>query len=117
MDDQGHWAATGQVAPALLNQWLQDDYFQQPFPKSTDREYYIDHASIDLEQFKEALKQVEQQAIKPNLNDSLDDEDGMLAELEEGLAAMQEMVRLSQELEDLFAEDPEPSPDKKKPAA
>ena len=40
MDDQGHWAATGQVVPALLNQWLQDDYFQQPFPKSTGREHF-----------------------------------------------------------------------------
>jgi anhydro-N-acetylmuramic acid kinase len=37
-DQDGAWAATGQVDENLLNQLLSHDYFTRPFPKSTGRE-------------------------------------------------------------------------------
>lgn len=37
-DQDGIWAATGQVNDALLNQLLSHDYFARAFPKSTGRE-------------------------------------------------------------------------------
>jgi len=39
-DHQGAWAATGTPYQPLVNQWMQDPYFQQPPPKSTGREYF-----------------------------------------------------------------------------
>ncbi|MEB3274341.1 MAG: anhydro-N-acetylmuramic acid kinase [Prochlorothrix sp.] len=39
-DRDGAWAAQGQIDDALVNQWLQQDFFQQPPPKSTGRERF-----------------------------------------------------------------------------
>jgi anhydro-N-acetylmuramic acid kinase len=39
-DDDGRWAATGQVAPALLASLLAEPYFTQPPPKSTGRDLF-----------------------------------------------------------------------------
>jgi anhydro-N-acetylmuramic acid kinase len=39
-DENGAWAAQGQVDRALVDQWLQQDYFRQPPPKSTGRELF-----------------------------------------------------------------------------
>jgi anhydro-N-acetylmuramic acid kinase len=39
-DDNGAWAATGQPCAALVHQWLQQDFFHQPPPKSTGRELF-----------------------------------------------------------------------------
>lgn len=39
-DDRGHWAASGRVIPALLEQLLTEPYFSQPPPKSTGREHF-----------------------------------------------------------------------------
>lgn len=39
-DDNGQWAATGQPHPPLVNQWLQQPFFQQAPPKSTGRELF-----------------------------------------------------------------------------
>ena len=42
-DENGHWAATGQVYTALLDLLLSDEYFSRPIPKSTGRErFHID---------------------------------------------------------------------------
>ena len=40
MDNNGEWAATGQVDQALLEHMLTDPYFQAAPPKSTGREYF-----------------------------------------------------------------------------
>jgi len=39
-DAGGAWAARGQVEERLINQWLQEPYFQQHPPKSTGRELF-----------------------------------------------------------------------------
>ncbi|HHQ69824.1 MAG TPA: anhydro-N-acetylmuramic acid kinase [Halothiobacillaceae bacterium] len=39
-DDQGRWAQSGTVNPALLEALLADPYFQKPPPKSTGTEYF-----------------------------------------------------------------------------
>jgi len=39
MDNNGEWAATGQVDQVLLEHMLTDPYFQAAPPKSTGREY------------------------------------------------------------------------------
>jgi anhydro-N-acetylmuramic acid kinase len=39
-DQDGAWAATGIPCPALVTQWLQHDFLQQPPPKSTGRELF-----------------------------------------------------------------------------
>lgn len=39
-DANGDWAKTGQVQPDLLQQLLEDPYFQQVPPKSTGKEYF-----------------------------------------------------------------------------
>lgn len=39
-DQNGQWAATGEVLPELLNKLLADPYLQQAAPKSTGREHY-----------------------------------------------------------------------------
>jgi anhydro-N-acetylmuramic acid kinase len=39
-DKNGEWAASGQVNKALLSHFLLDEYFHQPPPKSTGREYF-----------------------------------------------------------------------------
>jgi len=39
-DQDGRWAASGTVVPALIEVMLADPYFQRPPPKSTGREYF-----------------------------------------------------------------------------
>jgi len=39
-DENGSWAAAGQPHLALVEQWLQQPFFQQPPPKSTGRELF-----------------------------------------------------------------------------
>ena len=39
-DRNGQWAAQGNPDRQLVNQWLQQDFFQQPPPKSTGRELF-----------------------------------------------------------------------------
>lgn len=39
-DANGDWGATGLVNQSLLSQLLSDDYFHQPSPKSTGKEYF-----------------------------------------------------------------------------
>lgn len=39
-DHDGVWAAQGKPCQALVQQWLQQDFFQQPPPKSTGRELF-----------------------------------------------------------------------------
>jgi anhydro-N-acetylmuramic acid kinase len=39
-DQDGAWAAQGKPCQALVRQWLQQDFFQQPPPKSTGREQF-----------------------------------------------------------------------------
>lgn len=39
-DHNGDWAATGHPYQPLVNQWLQQDFFHQPPPKSTGRELF-----------------------------------------------------------------------------
>jgi anhydro-N-acetylmuramic acid kinase len=39
-DANGDWAAQGQVDQALVEQWLQQEYFRTPPPKSTGRELF-----------------------------------------------------------------------------
>ncbi len=43
MDENGDWAAGGQIDEPLLERLLDDDYFRQPPPKSTGREYFNLH--------------------------------------------------------------------------
>jgi anhydro-N-acetylmuramic acid kinase len=39
-DQDGAWAAAGTICHDLVEQWLQQDYFQQQPPKSTGRELF-----------------------------------------------------------------------------
>lgn len=39
-DDNGEWAESGHVIPALLEQMLSDSYFQRQLPKSIGKEYF-----------------------------------------------------------------------------
>ena len=39
-DKDGEWAKTGSVDYALLDMMMSDDYFEQPYPKSTGREKF-----------------------------------------------------------------------------
>lgn len=39
-DQDGAWAASGTPCQTLVDQWLQQDFFQQPPPKSTGRELF-----------------------------------------------------------------------------
>ena len=39
-DQNGRWASHGQVCDMLVQQWLEDDFFQEAPPKSTGREYF-----------------------------------------------------------------------------
>lgn len=48
-DDDGVWAATGQVDEQLLARWLDDPYFRASPPKSTGREYFnLDWAALHV---------------------------------------------------------------------
>lgn len=39
-DADGQWADSGKIIPYLLNQWLEDPYYQLSPPKSTGKEYF-----------------------------------------------------------------------------
>jgi anhydro-N-acetylmuramic acid kinase len=53
-DQDGAWAAKGTPCQELVNQWLKQDFFHQPPPKSTGREWfgptYLDHCLTDAAQ-------------------------------------------------------------------
>jgi anhydro-N-acetylmuramic acid kinase len=54
-DHNGQWAATGQPCQVLVDQWLQQDFFHQPPPKSTGRELfgvdYLHQCLADCQQY------------------------------------------------------------------
>jgi anhydro-N-acetylmuramic acid kinase len=54
-DHNGEWAATGQPCQPLIDQWLQQDFFHQPPPKSTGRELfgmdYLQECLRDCQQY------------------------------------------------------------------
>lgn len=54
-DHNGEWAAQGTPCQSLVEQWLQQDFFQQPPPKSTGRELfspaYLEACLVDAERF------------------------------------------------------------------
>lgn len=52
-DQDGAWAASGQLQPTLLERLLSDPYFSQPPPKSTGREHFH---QLWLEQHLQALE-------------------------------------------------------------
>jgi anhydro-N-acetylmuramic acid kinase len=58
-DRDGAWAASGTPCRELVNQWLQQDFFQQPPPKSTGRELF------GAEYFQECLQDAEPYALSP----------------------------------------------------
>lgn len=58
-DDDGRWAASGTVIPALLKQFIQHEYFARPAPKSTGRE------DFSLRWLEQVLKQFEQSHSLP----------------------------------------------------
>ncbi len=39
-DEDGNWAASGSICNELVEQWLQNEYFHMPPPKSTGRELF-----------------------------------------------------------------------------
>lgn len=55
-DQDGSWAATGTLCYPLVEQWLQQDYFQQLPPKSTGREQfgwdYLQQCLADAEAYQ-----------------------------------------------------------------
>ena len=53
-DANGAWASQGQINEALVGQWLEEPYLQQPPPKSTGRELF---GAADLERRLQALGQ------------------------------------------------------------
>lgn len=60
-DNNGEWAAQGNVSQALLSHLLADDYFQRPAPKSTGREaFHLDWLKNKLTDF--SLSAVDVQA-------------------------------------------------------
>ena len=42
-DENGDWAAQGEVMPALLNQLMAEPYFKLAYPKSTGKEHFNLH--------------------------------------------------------------------------
>ena len=54
-DQDGAWAATGTPCQPLVQKWLQQDFFQQPPPKSTGRELfsaeYLEQCWVDAEAY------------------------------------------------------------------
>lgn len=39
-DHDGNWASSGSIKKNLLKQWMDDDFFRKPIPKSTGRDYF-----------------------------------------------------------------------------
>jgi anhydro-N-acetylmuramic acid kinase len=70
-DQDGAWAATGEVNQALLDQLLSHDYFARPFPKSTGREDFnldwLQQQINDVEQSHRSLGQISPQDIQTSL--------------------------------------------------
>ena len=70
-DQDGAWAATGEVNDPLLNQLLSHDYFARPFPKSTGREDFnlawLQQQIIDLKQIENGLDTISPQDIQATL--------------------------------------------------
>lgn len=63
-DQDGQWAASGQLQPQLLERMLNDPYFYQPPPKSTGREHFHHHW---LEQHLHAFEPLEANDIQRTL--------------------------------------------------
>ena len=62
-DQNGNWAANGQINDVLLMQMLSDPYFSQAIPKSTGREYFnIGWLENQLARFSENIAAVDVQA-------------------------------------------------------
>lgn len=70
-DQDGAWAATGEVNQALLDQLLSHDYFTRQFPKSTGREDFnlawLQQQINDIEQSHRSLGQISPQDIQATL--------------------------------------------------
>lgn len=70
-DRNGEWASTGQTNQALLAELLADPYFQQPFPKSTGKEYfnlrwltdYLDKIDLPAEDIQHTLLRLTVESI------------------------------------------------------
>lgn len=63
-DQDGKWAASGQLQPELLKRMLGDPYFRQPPPKSTGREHFNHHW---LEQHVGAFEPVDASDVQRTL--------------------------------------------------
>jgi anhydro-N-acetylmuramic acid kinase len=63
-DSHGDWASTGQVNQQLLEDLLDDAYFNQPPPKSTGKEYF---SPVWLDQKLAAFRQCKAQDIQTTL--------------------------------------------------
>ncbi len=77
-DKNGQWAAGGQVLPELLWRLLSDDYFAQPAPKSSGRDYFNTrwlqrylHADEAPQDVMRTLLELTAKAITDNLPDGL----------------------------------------------
>lgn len=55
-DVEGRWAAQGKADLALVEQWLQQPFFQQPPPKSTGRELFGAHYAEQCWQIAQAQR-------------------------------------------------------------
>lgn len=58
-DRDGAWSATGTPCRALVEQWLEQDFFQQPPPKSTGRELF------GVEYWQRCLRETELYNLSP----------------------------------------------------
>jgi anhydro-N-acetylmuramic acid kinase len=58
-DENGQWAASGTPCQALVEQWLQQEYFHLPPPKSTGRELF------GLDYLHQCLKDAEPYQLSP----------------------------------------------------
>jgi anhydro-N-acetylmuramic acid kinase len=58
-DQDGAWAATGTPYMSLVEEWLQQDFFQQPPPKSTGRELF------GLEYWQRCFREIEPYNLSP----------------------------------------------------
>ena len=58
-DRQGEWSATGTPCQPLVEQWLQDSFFEQPPPKSTGREKF------NSQYLQRCLRDAEDYSLQP----------------------------------------------------